>query len=465
MGIVQLNKLIRSYFKDIECELPTTKYNISFDGSLFLFSGCVSEALQSSNNSFSTSPNIRYDEEIIVQIALKNVSDFILKFPNYNNVYFFVDGLKPANKGYTSGQRTINIAFDPHSAMNMLLDEIRLKLPFVKICKFSIGESEHEFFLKRDRNIPNILLTNDTDLFHISFDYLKGSDSDIVYYIQKNTTSVISERRSDYHQPYFVREKSKHLTCFRLDKLNFVKYGLPKIIFTIISFLKGSDYTPSLISSTMAESLIAIFLRFNRSGIDNDVITIILNKILEKCRSFHNFEMAYMTRLNEENMLHNYSNDPNSLHIENINNKLDCGESFDEIYKKSEVEDILTLLILLLVKIKQDSVGSFVWCRNSAITGLNVDDVVFKKNNYMNLLTWSVNYSLLGSKFSKYHIQYEWVHKIPQTSTYSVLLHKFTTKQFKYMCSQPIDENKQLDFKMTISNISNKSILDELSNW
>ena len=470
MGIVQLNKLINCYFHDIECAIPTaSQYNLSFDGSLFLFSGCVSQALQVSNNAHDSQINRQYDEEILVQIALKNITEYISKLPNYKNVYFFVDGIKPMNKSYTSSNRIMNKSFNPHNAMSMLLDLIRVHLPFVKICQFKIGESEHEFFLKRDRSLPNILLTNDTDLFHIAYDYLKGSEQDIVYYIQKHNVDVPTNNNN---YSFAKIDRPKTLKCFQLGKLNFEKYGIPKVIFSTISFLKGSDYTPSFISPTMADALIAIFLRYNRSGVDNSGINIIIEKLINYGTYFRKFERIRMAKINNDftpDQLERLDIEGNRIEkidnaTKNFDGNIDGVRVLNDVYDMISVERILTLLMVLLVQIKKESLGKFQWCRSNSIINLTLDDIRSKKINFLQLLTWSLNYSLLGSTFSQYDVPYSWVYRIPQTAIYSYMLYNFTSTYFKETCPLENDNKNQiLHFKTIIDNINTQSIIENVN--
>ena len=100
-----------------------------------------------------------------------------------------------------------------------------------------LGESENESFQRRDVNHPTLILTEDSDIFHIAYNYIKQSECDIVFI------------------------GTKYLkVLYDMSNLNF---EMPRLAFLILMMLKGSDFTDKIFTDSMCEAIAKIWTRSN----------------------------------------------------------------------------------------------------------------------------------------------------------------------------------------------------------
>ncbi len=405
MGIDKLNKTIQTYFVNQQtftnqnertstAFLPTeTPYDVSFDGSLFLFSGATQlesasyvQPLDAYGGAYVDIPTIMADENAldfydeddnlaryVASKAFITIKNHLRQLVGARDIYVYFDGTKPKNKTVTCKNRSR--PFNVRLATPYFEALIRRNLPHVKIVSLSKGEAEHEFFIKRDRSIANVLVTDDTDLYHISYGYLPETDKDIVYFAKRGLCEL-----------------------YRMDKFGETK--IPKLLFTILAFIRGSDYTISLFTLSMVESIYAVLLRHRRQQIDVGIVSDIITKIYELCNRFNDDENRYMVLCRTKT-------------------------NIDDVYDIDTVRTIIRLLLLLLTQIKKHSMSKFVW--NTCNSTIRSEEMIMsnlkrKFDHYLKLLVWSVNYSLLGSSYIKYDYSIEWITRIPSLSIFQMIL-------------------------------------------
>lgn len=103
--------------------------------------------------------------------------------------------------------------------------------PTAKIILQSEGESEFHIFFDRDRTVANILVTEDTDIFPIVYQYLRESETDHV----------------------FVYNRRRHLV-FPLNTLSVEE--IPRPQFQMLCAMLGTDYTPNILTGASIKLLL-----------------------------------------------------------------------------------------------------------------------------------------------------------------------------------------------------------------
>lgn len=325
--------------------------NIYIDGNFFLFTGYVESSMN--------------EERLIGEAAcqcverlLDRISTVLSSRVNECKIYF--DGERPEIKvirrDRNNGKTTFSIS-EALKYFRFCLEQVN-GLPFnVELVNLLYGESEHEMFQRRDARHPSLLLSDDSDLFHITFNYEKLHTRDIV-----------------------ILGNKKLNRFYRMDNDFHLYDDMPRLVFSSLMFLKGSDFTHPTFTPTMSSTFVRVW-----KDPPNWQCRAIKRDIIKRCERYRAKEVDIWNDLNSnKNVTINEKNEyfPPSR----------C--SYRYIYKAVDVTAIIKDLLSMLISVNEQM--TFRW--NATSNKLNCSN-----NNYLNTVIWSVNYSLIGCNMQRYH--------------------------------------------------------------
>lgn len=140
---------------------------------------------------------------------------------------FLLDGQSPYAKKHTQSKRTYNKSKN----MEVVKQRVLSILPNrgVRVVQLDVGEAEAEALHQRQG--PVVIVTNDSDMFHLGYRYDRRNESDRVFYAKRRFETIY-----DFSQP-----------LFRLDRT----------LFKILLICCGTDFSSSIITRTMFEDIMA----------------------------------------------------------------------------------------------------------------------------------------------------------------------------------------------------------------
>lgn len=355
MGISDFREIKDTFIKTnplstIKEYTNNTPVDIYVDGSFYIYTGFVSSNLELDDVTFNPQ---RVAETVCFVICNIITKIKRLKIP-IGDVFVFFDGYKSFSK-----QKTMNIRRQKKKCLNMTeiknkTIEIMNENNFI-INNLVLGEAEHEMFIHRNTMRPSIMLTDDSDIFHIAYKYNSRTFNDFV----------------------FIATKNLNFTCDVNDlKNNF--NNIPKMIFTLLCALKGCDYTYHTFTMTMLKTVFNEYL--NPSNLK-------IKKIIDNLNEYAN---KFKVKENNVEMLLSKCNTI-------VYNDFDEDEEFKVINGVYSIKDIC-ICIKYLLEILLNTKRSFVWNK------LSKYDYPIHKSIYDQLeaITWTVNYSLIGCRYDEY---------------------------------------------------------------
>lgn len=342
--------------------------NVYVDGSFYLYTGQISPNLSFDSES--------YVPESVAETVCTNIYNTIQKLKktkkvNVGNVYVFFDGVKSKSKYRTMCLRRQyqekRKSFDVNMIKNKLIELLNDHGYIIN--NLIVGECEHEMFLHRDVNKPSLMLTDDSDLFHIGYGYSTRTYNDYCY----------------------VATKGLHFTC-NLFRLHHVFNGMPKFVFALLCSLKGSDYTHDTFTTSMMSVILDEFICPSL-----DVCRLLIEDVVNYCRKFKDRELSvYNQNAKQQTLVYNTVVDEDSINL------------IEGIYSMDDV-CFCTKKMLLLIK------KSTYKCTWNPFRKKNGMDDVNGVCDYVDIfhqleaILWTVNYSLIGCKYDCYfatHICY-----------------------------------------------------------
>lgn len=397
MGIKNLKSIVDCLQHNIHIDqlcllAPNTAVNIYFDGSLYMYRGCIPPAINGDR---------KYESKLVAEYTHNKIMS-IVKFlcvnkVEINKVFVYFDGDRPAIKSYTSTKRLYVQKKTPDinriEIQNHLSDYIN-RYRHIEIKNLIIGEGEHEIFTRRDRNLPSIICTDDSDIYHIAYNYNQGTFNDFVF---------------------LCSTKMEFKNLNNLQK----NIKIPTLAFRILLMLKGSDFTSNLFTKTMATAIIKVF---NTQG--DATIAQYVQKIENICNKYKESEVQ-CDQINR-------AEDLRTL------NRVDCFEyQHTEISYIYSMEDVYSIIrYFLLILLHQEIYTRVSW--NIQKPGYYNTSLT---NNYNELksLFWAVNYSLIGSLFDEYdNKDFKFTLELSPFSFYTLII-KNKYNEFKQKIK---DENK-----------------------
>lgn len=281
MGIFKFNNSFRAHIVDAyDTPDPQYAYTILVDGNLSLFRGAV--------NGCSDPHQIAGTAYRILQTLMQSLPVKIEKII----VYF--DGQSPTRKANTSRKRAINLKFDVQAALaeykRLLSDS------WYVVNQLKVGESEMQMILDRDHTKPTILVTNDSDVYHIAYGkystdaaplylllggsvcnslnakrpstttMLRGSESGAEAEAVDDTTTTTTTAAADaagvklYKAPSSTSDacepQTQPIKGYAFVNLNkFNVHGMPRTLFSALVTMMGTDYTQTLLTPTMVSAV------------------------------------------------------------------------------------------------------------------------------------------------------------------------------------------------------------------
>lgn len=213
MGLTNRSAGVSSLFKKVAYENLPEESVLIFDGLILLFSIITKETI---NEGVTYE---EYCEKFIEKINMHSYSG------SKQNIILF-DGKSPKMKSFTQQQRT-HTPIDVEKFRTMLQMNVdNFYIPTI-IKKLLVGESEMEAVKQKftDDNLPRVVVTNDTDMYHIMY-----GEPDV----------------------YFTTTFYRTICCSHVQEI-------PIMAFKTLIFIAGTDYSQQIISKTMLENAISLY--------------------------------------------------------------------------------------------------------------------------------------------------------------------------------------------------------------
>ncbi|UVX94872.1 FEN-1 [Callinectes sapidus nudivirus] len=360
MGIYEfrrtrINFLDSCKYEDLCAHTKGIDLNLYFDGTFFMFSGLIQQNLNFEGTS--------YISQKVAETACTIIYNKVTKFAKnkrINEVHIFFDGIRPTSKKKTMALRKMK------NSPNKNIPEIINHMIYILndhnyiITNLVIGESEHEMMIHRDVSHATILISDDSDLFHISYARHSRTFNDFVYINMKADNMIYDIAK--IHEKNFRR--------------------MPRLVFTLLCSLKGSDFTHNMFTATMMRAILSIYSNNKR----NESATKIINDIAKKTDNFRESEIQVEYKLSKMNVVCYNNYEEGAI------------ETISGIYDTSSVCWVIHQLLKLLLV----SDMPFTWNRMQKQTIEVSDNYIDDISKQIAALTWSVNYSLIGCRYDEY---------------------------------------------------------------
>uniref|UniRef100_A0AAU8GC55 Uncharacterized protein n=1 Tax=Faxonius propinquus nudivirus TaxID=3139431 RepID=A0AAU8GC55_9VIRU len=378
MGIYEFASIRNTYIKktnitDIKEITKNCSANIYIDGSFYLFSGLVAENIDKYG---------KYNEIAVAHTALQTILRQI-DYMHENNVtinkiYFYYDGLRPSIKKQTQLKRRQNKKTISIENVMYYLAEFLNKHSNIDIYNLLLGEAEHEIFLRRDFKRPTIIMTDDSDVMHIAYNYKMESLNDYVFICLK-----------------------RYIFIYNMNDFNL---QLPTLAFKILMMLLGSDFTNSVFTKSMVFTLLDIW-NMKKNNINPiiikfiDRINDISNSYIDKeqmCRKINRSKNSITANIVLSNNRYDVSNDiyfTRKFKYETYENI--TIPSIQPIYSMYDIYQIIRLFLLILFIQKQSRIYL-------SHISKHKQHRVSNTWNELQSIYWSVNYSTIGCFMSNY---------------------------------------------------------------
>jgi len=358
--------------------LLENQFKIYVDANLMLHCGLIVK----NKNEYVNNGDLRthYNEQGIAHTALErceNIFETLRQMGiKMEKIYFYFDGMRPKPKKKRSDYKC---AFNANVAIGHFCRGIMNRNnPLYEIRRLKIGEGEHEMFRDRDSNYPSIFITDDTDLHHISYRYTMKTPMDECFMCTRKfviydlaTLSMEMEQRNENENEntfddeddkaflrfqQFLQNNNDNDTCAPELKI------IPRIVYKLLLFLCGSDFTMEFLTPTMINNTLTLLRQtkqnqhqvcdtFKNGEILKKLLNILLNDYEKK---FNDREIDYM--LNKNNGVAfsfpdpttNEPQEPYELLIPQEKQLAPC-------YSIEEIRDVCSKILLLMLIMKCDS--------------------------------------------------------------------------------------------------------------
>nr|WCZ68549.1 DNA excision repair enzyme [Heliothis virescens nudivirus] len=243
MGILKFNNVFKQYIVDsYDTPDPSLEYTVHVDGNLTLFKGVINGCVDAhtiANNALDLLKAMMY------RLSVK-ISEIVIYF----------DGLPPTRKHDTSKKRAVNLKFNAQAALQyykaMLEEE-----SWFRVVQLEVGESEMQMILDRDPTKPTILVTNDSDVYHIA--YGRYDDEAPLYLLLNGGERFVN-----------------------LQKFNVC--GMPRNVFSAIVIMMGTDYTQPLLTPSMVSAICQCYVMRHQDATLLNAFDSITNDSLSKAK-------------------------------------------------------------------------------------------------------------------------------------------------------------------------------------
>ena len=374
MGIADFKKLRTNFLEPtsaLELKEQLRNYkciNVFVDGSLYLFSGFT----KNNQNPDGKSYHSEYVAETAAGVVYNKISHIRKYIHPKVNVIIYIDGTRPRNKEATSQIRKSKQKIEMNIQNCLFLFLQKLHQHNYILYNLILGEAEHEMVIRRSASIPSLFMTDDTDIFHITYGMPRGSSQDLLYTFRKDTL------------------------VYDLSTMDFG--NMPKVCFTLLCHLRGSDFAPSVFTVSMVSAVIQAFK-------DYKTLDPLLKMLIDQVHSAvkESEELATYEKI-QENPLLVYNN------ISNKENK-----PITPIYTTLDIGLLIKKLLFIAISSQEPRTC---WPRKGGAyfcTHINLQ-------NILNSITWAVNYSFIGAAFKDFFVNSHTPEKVDPYTFYNFII-------------------------------------------
>ncbi len=384
MGITDFRKIKDTFMQNetlsnLRNQTRNMPVDVYIDGSFYMYTGFIPQN--------QISPDL-YDNSKVAETVLDYVEYTLQKIKlqhglTIGKVRVYFDGKKPLSKQRTMlNRRERNLKIQNLQNIRTYITRMFNNCNF-EINNLIIGEAEHEMFIHRNAARPSIMLTDDSDLFHIAYNYDSRTVNDVV----------------------FLGTKSLNFTC-NLQKLTQTFKNMPKMVFSLLCALRGSDFTCDTFTVTMMKAILCEFKKPSNAATED-----ILNTLYKLTQGYQ--EQEYKVQYKSAKLkssLYNEVHESDEAFCTNDEEMEEDEEEDEEKYALTYVtmsqiyseEDTLRVMQLLLQLLHRTS-NKFTW-NVSKVSVKDEPDVSMKALIYeqFKAIHWTINYSLIGCRYDKY---------------------------------------------------------------
>jgi hypothetical protein len=409
-------------------DLRNCAFKLYVDANLMLHCGVIRENCH----------NDVYDEAKIAKTAMQRCESFINNIRSaglqLEEIRFYFDGIRPrAKKRRVDHRHKFNTC--------IAIDEFCLLLQQTdyKILRLKIGEGEHEMFRNRDVNYPSIFLTDDTDFHHISYLYAPQTENDECFMLSRQMTMFDL-------QPFTTIDNNNNNNCtltippeFQNDFVDEQRQIIPRLTYKVLLFCLGTDYTVNFLTPTMVSCMLDLLRQpksIQRQICDRYAHNNYLYETLQK--------LLLNTKTEVENETFTQVTCKPAVSFDDpLNNTLDVPyqeiitDTHHGIYTMDEINETLSQIMVCLLILKCDDAKwkviarkrkrsdesstssveekqssllpsyKFSWPRPKSALDAKYSaatEVSTYVDRYLESLTFTANYSLLGAYYDQYTV-------------------------------------------------------------
>lgn len=215
MGLHYAFHLVDQCTKTVSISDLPKRFTLVFDGLLFIYS-TQNEACELE----------MADKVVLVIMEHIQLLHRHAPFSNFTTV-FLLDGKSPHAKKHTQSKRNY-----PNKNIEMVKARLADILPIrgVQVLQLAAGEAECEALHQRPSG-PIVIVTNDSDMFHLGYRYDMRNPNDKVFYAKRKFETIY-----DFSQPTI---------------------NVDKTVFKILLFCCGTDFSASIITRSMFGDIMA----------------------------------------------------------------------------------------------------------------------------------------------------------------------------------------------------------------
>ncbi|CAD6222446.1 GSCOCT00014060001.2-RA-CDS [Cotesia congregata] len=235
MGIYNINRVCKDLLEKASIKIPKDlDCKIYVDGLVVWYCGHLSEQL-----------NKRVATKKLTTVL--NQLEFEFKF-NVKRIKIYFDGTPPAYKKNSQNYRPRLARAIESWGRELMFNDKR-----IQVVRLQHGEAESECFFQRNGKLASIIITNDTDIYHIVYRYQRLTVNDNVY--------------------FYIIDKKELFDASLFETI------LNKNAFKLLIFLRGSDYNDPLFTPQMVKSILDLINSKKNFNIDDNRYFKIINKI------------------------------------------------------------------------------------------------------------------------------------------------------------------------------------------
>lgn len=214
MGLQYAYQVVDQTVATTSLETLPPRFTLVFDGLFFIYS------CQSGTCELEVADRV-------VDIVKQHMHEVAKRAPHVRfATVFMLDGKAPLAKRHTQSKRSY-----PNLNMGQIKQRLREQMPHRGIQILELTEGEAEAEAMHQRKGPVVIVTNDSDMFHLAYRYPMRDARDQVIYAKRNFKALY-----DFSKP---------------------KIHVDRQIFKLLLFACGSDYSSSIVTRTMFQAIVS----------------------------------------------------------------------------------------------------------------------------------------------------------------------------------------------------------------